>query len=385
MAVSGQTSEYLIVLLRCAMNDLTPPDIPEGVSWHEVFRLSLKHSVSALALYALRDCTEKIDADILEKWQEQYDKCLIKSGNQQFERTVICKALEAAGIAHMPLKGSSLCHLLRVPELREMSDLDILIPREDMEKACRVLCENGYTQGMDNGNHVIFTKLPYLCIELHRDLISENYEFYSIFRDPWQYCTPKDGSLCYEMRWEDFYLFLLTHAAKHYYYRGTGIRSVIDVYLFLREYGSELDEEYLDSRITIDELRFFRKRIEALAEVWFGADTADSRDVEEMAFYIVNGATYGTKNGYQVSYIRAKVHEGRSLSCARVSLFLRMAFLPRCEMVPMYPSLEKIPILLPFCWVHRWFRILFRKPGSIGERYRSVKAITYEKKRVGGE
>lgn len=380
MAESGRTSEYLIALLRCAINDLTPPDIPEGVSWLEVFRLSLKHSVSALALYALRECMEKIDADVLEKWQEQYNICLIKGGNQQFECTAICKALEAVGIAHMPLKGSSLCHLLKVPELREMSDLDILVPSEDMEGACRVLCENGYTRGKDNGNHVIFTKLPYLCIELHRNLISERYEFYSIFRDPWQYCTPKDGSLCYEMRREDVYLFLITHAAKHYYYRGTGIRSVIDVYLFLREYGSELDEEYLDSRITVDELRSFREKIEALAEVWFGAGCSASEEVEEMAFYIANSATYGTKEGYHASYIRAKVHEGRSLKCAQISLFLRMAFLPRCEMVPMYPSLERIPVLLPFCWIHRWFRILFRKPGSIGKHYRSVKGITYEKR-----
>lgn len=380
MAESGRTSEYLIALLRCAMNDLTPPDIPEGVSWREVFQLSLKHSVSALALYALRDCKGKIDADVLEKWQEQYDLCLIKSGNQQFECNVICNALGAAGIAHVPLKGSVLRHLLTVPELREMSDLDILISRKDMDEACRVLCENGYTQGIDNGNHVIFTKLPYLCIELHRELISPKYEFYSIFRDPWQCCTSKDGSLCYEMRLEDFYLFLITHAAKHYFYCGTGIRSVMDVYLFLREYGSELDEEYLNSRITLDELRSFREEIEALAEVWFGAGNEDFRKVEEMAFYIVNSATYGTKEGYHASYIRAKVHEGRSLKCAQRSLFLRMAFLPRSEMTLMYPSLEKTPVLLPFCWIHRWLRILFRKPGSIGERYRSAKGITYEKR-----
>lgn len=285
MSYNAQACKYLLELLRCSINDKAPGNIPAELSWHEVYRLAGRHGVSALALHALRHQKDKIDPAVLQKWQNDYDTCLIKGANQQYALCQIMEAFSAQGIAHMPLKGSCIRGLFPVRELREMSDLDILIHDADMDRACEILCEMGFERGEDNGNHVILTKRPFLCVELHRELISRTCELQEVFRDPWQYCVKKENTMQYGLNREDFYLHLITHAAKHFFSCGVGIRSVLDVYLYLREYGSGLDWAYIDSRIRMDQLRSFRTGIEALSESWFGEKPVGSSVTEELSHY----------------------------------------------------------------------------------------------------
>ena len=372
MAFDLETSKYLLELIRCALNDTLPQEKPDDISWHELYTMAKRHSVTALAYYSLKRSGQCLDPAVQVQWQESYNKALVKSGNQEYELATLCDAFSETGISHMPLKGSCIRDLFPMPYLREMSDLDILVPPEQIDAATEIILNHGYIKGIDNGAHVDFKKPPYMCIELHKELVPPTRDYYYLVKEPWSFAKKTDTPHRFEMSAEDFYFYLILHTAKHYYECGTGIRYVIDVYLYLRSYGKCLNQEYVEKKFEDPKLQTFRKEIEALADQWFLDGNIGKGEVES---YILRSATYGTTDGRAANLVRKKMEEGKNLRCAKLSYYFSMVFLPLREMYVAYPVLKKAPILLPFCWVARWLKILFTKPQNIFKRYRESMQI----------
>lgn len=383
MAVDARVSEYLLELLRCALHDETPSDKPEEVSWQEVFLLAKRHSVSALAWQAVSRLPESIDPAVNEEWRTLNYKLISKHFNQEHELVSLREAFVSRNIPYMPLKGSCIRDLYPEPYQREMADLDILIHEEDLGTACDLALSVGYCIEADTSHNVELLKKPYMCLELHRNLVPTQSVYYAYYKQPWQFAHPSEKQYCYEMTKEDYYVYMLVHTAKHYYGPGTGIRSVMDVFLFNRAYRQMLDIEYIEKQLETLKLVPFAKQIEALAEKWFALSYAENQseeNVTEIEYYIINSTTYGTSGNRDRNTVRKYIDKGSSARIAKIVIYLHMAFLPRCEMERMFPVLKKAPVLLPFCWIIRWFRILIKKPGTVTAQYRRVANIeVYEK------
>lgn len=385
MAVDAKVSEYLLELLRCSVHDTVPREKPAEVSWESVYTLARRHSVSALAFYALRERHNELPAAIAEAWEEWNAKLLAKGANQEHELARLCEIFEREQIPYMPLKGSCIRHLYPETHLREMSDLDILVQAENLTAACALAQTLGYSVDSQNTYHIDLQKKPYMCLELHMNLISPGSPYFRYYKHPWSFARASDTSCCHVMANEDYYVYMLAHTAKHYYYwTGTGIRSVLDVYLFNRAYRAALDLDYVARQLKKLKLVDFAKQIETLSERWFSSEPHSAEtgcDITEMQYYILSSITYGSLMTYDQNIVRSYIDKGKSLRGAKLAMYMHMAFLPLCEMKVMYPILEKAPVLLPFCWVARWFRILIKKPGSVTAQYRRVASIDlYDKK-----
>ena len=378
MSFDAKASEYLLELLRCGVNRIAPCEKPEDVSWEAVYALAKRHSVSALAYEAVRHRMNELPSSIAEAWEEQNAKLLIKYFNQEHELTRLCDTFEREKIPYMPLKGSCMRELYPQQHQREMSDLDILVREQDLEVCCAFAQTLGYCVEAANNHHIELLKKPYMCLEIHKNLVSSSSPFFSYYRSPWKFAQALPASCRYVMTKEDYYVYMLAHTAKHYYWTGTGIRSVMDVYLYNRAYRDELDLKYVAEQLEQLKLVDFSAEIETLANQWFAVDSdmgQSSCDTSEMQFYILNSATYGTMLNYDQNIVRDYISKGKSLRGAKVAMYLHMAFLPLDEMKVMYPVLKKAPFFLPFCWVARWFRILQKKPSSVKEQYRRVANI----------
>ncbi|MGM9523046.1 MAG: nucleotidyltransferase family protein [Faecousia sp.] len=376
MRFDAKVSEYLLALLRCALNGATPDEKPEDVAWESVFSMAKKHGVSALGFYAIKKLKPPPDAELMEKWDERNAKLMAKCVNQETEFSALTACFEEHEIPFLPLKGSVVRELFPLPHLREMGDIDILVPVDKIQKACELAQSMNYKLAATVSHHVELQKRPYMNLELHTGLIAPTYEYYEYYKDPWKRAYLQKDKFWYGMKNEDVYLYLLTHAAKHYYYSGTGIRSVIDIYLFNRAYRSSMNQEYIAEELKKLNLATFAAQMEGLAEYWFSEHDCDaSADIEEMQAYILSSATYGTKSIREANELRRYIRNGKSESGAKTAMFLHMVFLPCDEMQLMFPILKKAPILLPFCWVARWFRILFTKPQSISSSYKKIHDI----------
>jgi len=56
---------------------------------------------------------------------------------------------------------------------------------------------------------------------------------------------------------------------KHFYENGTGIRSVLDIYVFRKYFKNQLNEKYIKERVKLLEIEQFEKNINQLSLVWF--------------------------------------------------------------------------------------------------------------------
>lgn len=378
MVVDAKVSEYLLELLRCALHDETPSDKPEEISWQEVFLLAKRHSVSALAWHAVSRLPEPIDAAVNEEWRTLNFKLINKYFNQDHELGVLSSLLSEAKIPHMPVKSVWLRPLYPQPFEREMCDLDILIPEEDAERAHDIAIDSGYTmmEELTTSHNTEYVKKPYLALELHTFLAPKESSQFSYYEDIWQRAVPTDTPYYYSLTLEDQYIYMLAHSEKHYSLRGTGIRSYLDLFVFLNHYQDRLDRTYIEAELRKLQIYEFAVTAEALAFSWFSKERLPlSEAAEEMAYYVFSGATYGQANGKDKNALRSLMADGKSAKQARFSFFMRIVFLPYDKMTVQFPSLKKVPFLLPFYWIWRWILVLFTKPRQVIRQYRRVKKI----------
>lgn len=365
--------QYLLRLLRCALNDEPAAEKPETVSWNGVWTLAQEHGVSMLAYHALRELPSFRRWRGAALWGEKNAELLVKAINQQCAFAQLKMELDRAKIACIALKGCCLRALYPEAELREMTDIDLLIEEASAERADKIMLAAGYHVTPSAEHHAEYLLPPYLVMELHTSLMPKDSSQYAYYADPWRRAKRCADGFCFSC--EDTYLFLLSHAAKHYDYQGLGIRPVMDVYVYLRRYGAKLDRQYLARELEELKLTEFAKAIETLAMTWFSAQTRPlSAEAQKLSYYILCGANGGAR-GADERFVRQELERGKSPRAARMHLFLSKAFLSAEEMKWSYPALEKAPILLPFFWLVRWGRILICKPRSIIWQYRSAKSV----------
>lgn len=354
--------EYLIELIRYALSGEKAPEKPQGILWEHIFSLSKFHGIDNLVFYSVERLRSQPEGELLRKWRQRRDMAAVKSVTQLAERDKIDAAFSAAEIRHLMLKGCLLKEMYPQDDFRAMSDLDILIDEENMDKTARTLKSLGYEFEEECDHHTAFCKQPVLNVEIHTRLVPKHFEKgYEYYSNPWEH-TAETSPYCCRFEWNDYYVYMLAHFAKHYYQGGSGIRSVIDIHVFLEKHGGELDHSYIRRELEKMDIAEFAETAERLARYWFGGGKSD-RETEDMACYVMTSGIYGTKlrdAQNQIEMLRRK-----NPHFVRIRYFLRRAFLPYSTMKFVYPVLKKAPVLLPFCEIHRWIKALIFKRKTV--------------------
>lgn len=371
------TSSYLITLLAAVLHDQIPPPLPPELDLDRLYKLAAWHSVANMAYYGLSRLEPILAPEIMKQFRNARNKCLAREARQELEVELILAALEEKQIKYMPLKGYIIKNLYPQPDMRLMSDVDILVKADQLQKAGETMLSLGYTAEHIGGNHDVYYKRPVMNIELHRALIAENNSrLHAYFGSGWQRTRLVNGSSYrYELCREDFYIYLLGHMAKHYRGGGTGIRSVMDVWVHNRHYKDQMDWSYINTELEKAGLLAFAKSMKKLSEQWFNEE-ADQEMDQEMTAYILANGTYGTtRNAAMNKFIQGK-KEGDSFTLAKVKYALRIFFPDIHHMTILFPFLQKSPFLLPLCWALRGIRTLIFRRENIRLNLGSIFTIT---------
>lgn len=105
----------------------------------------------------------------------------------------------------------------------------------------------------------MYYKRPFMNIEMHRNMIDEKYEFAKYYQNIWSKLIKSDNkNYEYYLTDEDYYIYLVAHLAKHFANGGTGIRSIIDIYIYL-EHKRELNWKYINEEFSKLQLSQFSK------------------------------------------------------------------------------------------------------------------------------
>lgn len=213
----------------------------------------------------------------------------------------------------MPLKGYYMKKLYPAPLMRSCCDLDVWFDPSREKEVKAALGELGFTMKNAGENHMFHT-YGAASLEMHYSLgkIPACPDYYA---DVFSRLVHVGGSL-YNFTDEDFYVFLIAHLYKHFKSGGTGIRSVLDIYVY-NEKKPDLDRDYLAGEFAALGLVSFEEKLRALAYRWFGGEEI-SDEPDPLADYVLGSGVYGTVQNATVNGA-AKHGKGRVFSAAGLS------------------------------------------------------------------
>ena len=343
----------MVWLAGCAVRGETPDHSrAEKIDLSELYKVSERHMLSAAVSAALAAAGIR-DSDFLQAEA----KAKHKNALLDADRRELTACLDQRGIWYMPLKGAVIKDLYPAYGMRQMSDNDILIDPSREDEVREVMENLGFeTVRFGVSNHDVYHKLPVSNFEIHTSLFDDyrNKKLYEYYKNIEDRLIKGAGS---EKRFtaEDFYVYMTAHEFKHYSGSGTGIRSLLDIYVYLRRYKDELDFGYIDRELEKLEIREFEKQNRSLSFCLFDGKqlTGDQR---AMLDYMGNSGTYGT----QANSVRNQIERQ-----GRLGFFIKKTFLPYRLMLNNYPVLKKVPVLLPLMWIVRLVTAIIVKPKKV--------------------
>lgn len=366
-------SSTVIYLVGCAIKKEIPScDVISAVNIDEVLAIASRHMISSVVAFALKSAG--INNSII-------DKAIISSVQRlavySHDYKIIKNQFEKAQIWYVPLKGIIIKKLYPNEYMREMADHDILIDESRRDEVNGIMGKLGYTAEFYNvHNEDVYVKAPFLNFEIHVDLFKayENrklYEYYHNIKEK----LVKDESNHYEYHLtdEDFYLYMIAHEYMHYCGGGTGLRCILDTYVYIK--NKDLDMSYIEREARKIGIASFERANRELTLHLFddGLLTDEERD---MLQYMMGSGVFGTSVNLIRNSVRSK---GKGIK-GKLSYIVSRISIPVMKKNPQYkvyerkyPFFYKYKFLLPLLPIYRLYIASKRTPGRIREEITTIK------------
>lgn len=384
---------YLIHLISQVMNNKQAKLPPKNLKWEDLYNLAYYHKVSNIIYYSLKDIKDKnnIPDDIWQKIYIDYKKSVAKEAAQHVMTEMLLKELEKNQIECIPLKGYILKNFYPKLDMRTMGDIDIFYNESKTPQVKKVMKDLGYDAVNTEDKHDKYYKKPFMTVEMHKSLVGKIEPYASYYKGIWNKIKVKENfEYIHEFSKEDFYIFLIVHLTKHFENCGTGVRSILDVWIYNKKFYNDMNWDYIKCELKKIKLDEFEENIRELSKFWFENGTSKDEDKDEnkdentdentdennelynlIGDYILSSGVYGTIRNGVISSM-SKEFEEKDTKKLKRSHGLRMIFPDLNSMKKRFSALNKFPFLLPVFWVFRLIRaFLFRRKASV-KRVESV-------------
>lgn len=328
--------------------EIAPSLLSEAIL-EKLYCISKLHDLAHLVGNALDRQGLLPSGELGEKFQKQSFTAAFRYQRLQFSYEQICKALDEVAIPYVPLKGSVIRAYYAEPWMRTSCDIDVLIRREDMDRAIQTLSEKiGFTkEPHKNARDISLYLVGNTHLELHYNITENIASMDRVLLTVWDHTARAEDNRQMYLQSNEFLLFhLLAHAAYHFVSGGCGVRPILDLWLLRKRLT--IDQSKLDALLQKADLKAFEIGLTSLSNVWF-ENEAHTPLTQEMENYILGAGVYGT--------LESKVALQSTESQGRFRYFLYRVFRPYRLLKKSYPKLEKYPILYPYYTVVRWCRV----------------------------
>lgn len=358
-----RAAQDVIYLAGCAVNEENP-DLTRINNTEAVYAYAAQHRLTAAVAMALESAGQKDRRSTLTIANALKRKIVFEKASLQVK-----EELKKASIWYMPLKGMILKDLYPKPGMREMGDHDILFDADRAEDVKAIMEGLGYeTDAFDSSNHDCYIKPPFLRFEMHRALFGPSHDekLYEYYRDVEKRLL---GDGCEKhFSPEDFYLYVTAHEYKHYTGGGTGLRSLLDTYVYLQK--TELDMNYAQAEAEKLGMAEFEAQNRSLAQHLFSSGELTEAD-QEMLEYVMSSGVYGTMEHRVENIIRKN-------GMGKIQYALHRFFVPVSKKnkdyaayAGAYPFFYKYKMFIPFLPFYRTFRSI--KEGRFKSEARAIK------------
>ena len=369
-----KTGADMLYLITCALHSQTPDkDKVCGMDIATLYRYAKRHTLAAITydalellgeitgdgLYAL--AKDDTVVSILTKWKETRDKALRKNLMLDAARKKLFQYMDAEHIWYMPLKGAILKELYPRQEMRQMADNDILFDATCEAAVKDYFVKEGYEViSYAKGNHDVYEKEPVYNFEMHTSLFGEahNEIWAEYYKDIQSKLNKSDNHFQYSFTDEDFYIYFIVHAFKHFDGCGTGIRYFVDSYVY--QNAKNLDWGYIEEELDKLGVLAFEKTFRSVSMKIFGKGEDVSQLSEEEYRMLCDSMFAGTYGNLQ-SGIGKKLHkiqgnEDRITKNTKAKYIIGRLFPPMSYYKAYYPFIYKTRIFIPFFVIFRMVR-----------------------------
>lgn len=363
-------NDYVIQLIRSALLGEPVPAMPQDCSPEAAGVLIRKQHLTNLVFTTV--CKVPELKPLRMQLERDYLVQIPKITNQELEINKWLDAADEKGLDCIPLKGFLLRKLYPSPMMRSMTDLDVLIRNMDRQDVRHWMEGQGYVaeDTHELSHHDNFEKRPWMYMELHFHLMKPRPGRDELEKKVWEHATLMPGRKhIYQMSMEDFYIFHLLHLHKHFISRGVGLKSVIDIYVFLKAYGASLDQRYLQQELKALDIDEFGAYMEKLANILLGDEPADPNS-KLVADYMADCGSFGTAAQHHA--IQVAQTKGKSNASKKLRYRLRLMFPGVQDMQKHFPSVKRFPWLLPAYWVARIFKRIFKGKHHPGDPLKEI-------------
>lgn len=366
--------EDLFYLLKCAIIEKAPEsNRVNDMDLQSIYSIASYHSLASMIAFALEKTIS-----LPYEYHQAKTKALRKLALLDIERKKFFDRFNEERIWYLPLKGILLKDYYPKYGMREMSDNDILCDSTRMSDIQRIAESSGYIKEPDaNPIHDCYLK-SLIAFEFHKALFSEKEEkaladYYSEIKKK---LYQNDTSFEYSFTPEDCYIYLIAHEYKHYNYGGTGLRSLVDIYVYLRKWEDKLDREYIDSELNKLKLTEFETLNRTLSRKILEKEPLSDEE-QKLLYYIINSGSHGTDENLKNNQISARLSGDDSDSSKR-RYILKRVFLSGDDLKEQYPFYYQHKALLPILFFYRLIKALIKRPKAIMQEYQRIKGFKYD-------
>ena len=356
----------MIYLTACSINGIKPEqDKLADLDMHKLFEVCQKHILTACTAYALESAGIKDN-----EFTQAKEKAVRKNILLDVERGKILKRLEAEKIWYMPLKGSFLHKWYPKLGMRQMSDNDILCDSSKRSEIKDIMLDMGFScEHYGKNNDDAYYKPPVCNFEMHNELFTaasagKLHEYYEDVKN--RLVKDENNDYGYHFTDEDFYIYLIAHEYKHFITGGTGVRSLVDTYVFMKKFSSSLNHEYLDKELEKLGIADFERSNRELAMKVFSMEKLSEDDKKQLDYYVTSGI-YGNYENRVKNGIESKG------SGSKAKYILYRFFPPVKHLEVSVPWAKKSKLLIPAAYIFRLFRNTFFRSERVKEEVKQLK------------
>lgn len=266
MSKETSASREAEILLWCARRQRQPPEeaaasahvlLQSPVDWDSLLQLALRHKVMPLLYGRLNTVSAQVvPTEFMERLRDYFYLNAARNHLFMEELCGILQLFETGGVRCVPYKGPILATALYGDvALRQFNDLDIMVRREDVTKASRLLRAEGFHEEHEltkaetasllkvECEHMFFRPRGKIYLDLHWGFTPNYFPFKLDTESIWKRLTPiaVGKRQAHSFSPEDLVLILSVNAGKEFW---SHLGGLCDIAALIRTYPG-LDWERL--------------------------------------------------------------------------------------------------------------------------------------------
>ncbi len=375
---------YLINLTGAVIKQKEIPRRSMRMDWERLFHLADYHKIANIIYLGMLGASEQVPLKWGERFFERYQESLMYSSSYENSELEILTLLNMHKISATVLESSATRRLYSIPETASNSPLRLLLSEKDYSLAKGFLVDLGYLtdhfypkfgEHMRGGNGFmveIYYKLPF---------ITKNYQKCMTALMERAYIDRTFNSM-HTFSLESSFVFRMAEICYNYCENSLTVRKLLDVFLFYHQFKAKMNQNFIWTRFKEFKIDILVQCMIHIAAMWFGTKSDDILDlaIEDGEVYdavesrILSNGVIGAemvpqantlRNEIQKELDKEKREEEKELRKKQRSDFWRgvkqqiLWIFPEYKyMSSLYPTLEKLPFLLPFYWMFRGIRMI---------------------------